>query len=186
MVASCATAALLLAAAVVPALRRRLEAWKLALLIELVSGLFFGVGLAISGMARPSKVAAFLDLRSGSWDPSLAFVMGSALMLTFPFFQALDRREGCAPLVGSRFEFPPKSKPIDTTLVAGAMLFGIGWGLAGACPGPVWVLLLAVPSLEIAMLWVGMFAGMGVWAASQPGPSAPLLAADPEAATAQE
>jgi len=189
LIAAGGVAALILAGTVALAIRGRLEAEKLVPVLELISGLAFGAGLVVSGMARPSKVAAFLDLRSGAWDPSLAFVMASALLLTFPFFQLLERREPQGPLVGTSWELPPRQKPVDTPLVVGTFLFGIGWGLAGACPGPIWVLLLAVPSLEITMVWLGMIAGMTVWVLQQKQcnksyEACTLLSPDPEAEAA--
>jgi len=115
----------------------------------------------ISSMARPSKIAAFLDLGSGAWDPSLAFVMACALLLTFPCFQILERRTSpYTPLLGGTMGLP-KTKPVDLPLFLGSVLFGFGWGLCGICPGPLWVLLLARPSLEVVCAWLAMMVGMG-------------------------
>ncbi|MFY2763615.1 DUF6691 family protein [Arenimonas sp. MALMAid1274] len=96
-----------------------------------IAGLLFGLGLAVAGMADPEKVLAFLDVL-GNWDPSLAFVMGGALAVAVPGF-ALVRRRGravCGPL-----QLPGK-RTVDRDLLLGAVLFGVGWGLAGYCPGP--------------------------------------------------
>jgi len=133
---------------------------------ELVSGLLFGGGLLISGMARPSKVAAFLDLGSGAWDPSLAFVMGGALILTFCFYWGVQRRMQ-QPLLGGGWCLPPRSKPVDRELVFGTAMFGFGWGLSGLCPGPMWVLVAARPSAPFLVYLVGLMAGMGLWMLQQ-------------------
>lgn len=101
-------------------------------LVSLACGLLFGLGLAISGMTDPAKVLGFLDV-TGAWDPTLAFVMGGALAVNAVAFALTRRRQG--PLFGERFHIPTRSD-IDTRLVAGAALFGVGWGLAGFCPGP--------------------------------------------------
>jgi uncharacterized membrane protein YedE/YeeE len=97
-----------------------------------LAGLLFGLGLAVSGMTDPDKVLNFLDL-AGRWDPSLALVMGGALVVTVPGFAWL-RRRGCT-LDGAALPIPPTGR-IDARLVAGGLLFGIGWGIAGYCPGP--------------------------------------------------
>lgn len=94
-------------------------------------GLIFGVGITISGMANPAKVLNFLDI-AGAWDPSLIFVMGGALLTTFIGYRLVFRRP--APLLEDRFQIPT-SRIIDARLVGGAAVFGIGWGIAGFCPG---------------------------------------------------
>src|SRR6056297_3004080 len=94
-------------------------------------GLVFGLGIAISGMANPAKVLNFFDV-AGSWDPSLAFVMGGALVVTFLGYRVLPGLK--APLLAPRFGWPA-AREIDLRLVAGSALFGIGWGIAGFCPG---------------------------------------------------
>lgn len=94
-------------------------------------GLLFGLGISISGMANPAKVLNFFDL-AGSWDPSLAFVMGGALAVAIPGYRLVFRR--AAPLLAPRFSLPTR-KDIDRELVGGAALFGVGWGIAGFCPG---------------------------------------------------
>lgn len=101
-------------------------------LMALLVGVVFGIGLIISGMTDPSKVIGFLDL-AGNWDPSLAFVMGGAILVglaTFPFATARTRS-----LLGAAMHLPT-SRQIDRRLVVGGLAFGAGWGLAGFCPGP--------------------------------------------------
>jgi len=100
--------------------------------IALVVGLAFGFGLCLSGMNEPSKVLAFLDL-AGEWDPSLAFVMGGAIAAALPIF-AFARR-GRIDWIGDRIDWPD-NRQIDAPLALGAVIFGVGWGLAGLCPGP--------------------------------------------------
>lgn len=101
-------------------------------LAALASGLVFGLGLAVAGMIDPRKVLAFLDV-AGQWDPSLSLVLGSAVVVTFAGYRlALSRR---APVLDWRFHLPAKAK-IDVPLITGAVLFGIGWGISGYCPGP--------------------------------------------------
>lgn len=124
-------------------------------LVALLAGLLFGAGLALGGMTNPAKVVAFLDV-SGRWDPSLAFVMGSALLVTFPVF-AWVRRAG-RPLLAERFQLPTK-RDLDPQLLAGAALFGIGWGIAGLCPGPA-IANLAAGSPEVLLFVAAMVAGM--------------------------
>ena len=97
-----------------------------------ICGLLFGVGLSISGMVNPAKVIHFVDV-TGRWDPSLAFVMAGAL-LVFSFGFRLTQKSA-KPLFALKFQVPAR-RDIDRSLVAGAMVFGIGWGLAGICPGP--------------------------------------------------
>ena len=101
-------------------------------LVSLMAGLVFGLGLAIAEMTNPLKVLAFLDL-AGDWDPSLAFVMGGAVTVTALAFRFILRRS--VPFYGERFHLPTLTQ-IDRKLLVGAALFGIGWGLAGYCPGP--------------------------------------------------
>ncbi|PNO61503.1 transporter [Aeromonas hydrophila] len=105
----------------------------MALLTSLLAGLLFGLGLAISGMVDPARVTGFLDL-AGAWDPSLAFVMGGALLVFMPgyFLLVKPRRQS---VLGEPIAAVPAAK-LDRNLVGGAALFGIGWGLVGICPGP--------------------------------------------------
>lgn len=94
-------------------------------------GLIFGVGIAISGMANPAKVLNFFDI-AGTWDPSLIFVMGGALVTTFIGYKLVFGRS--APIIEGKFQLPTNNK-IDLKLVGGSAVFGIGWGIAGFCPG---------------------------------------------------
>ncbi|HEV2334450.1 MAG TPA: YeeE/YedE family protein [Stellaceae bacterium] len=98
----------------------------------LVAGLLFGLGLVISHMIDPAKVLGFLDI-AGSWDPSLAFVMAGAIPIAAIGFGATRAR--AAPILATRFQGPSRTR-LDRTLVIGAALFGVGWGLVGYCPGP--------------------------------------------------
>ncbi len=98
----------------------------------LALGALFGVGLYVSQMVNPAKVIGFLDV-TGHWDPSLAFVMGGALLVTLPAFAIARRSAG--PVLASQFAMPTR-RDIDARLVGGAVLFGVGWGLSGFCPGP--------------------------------------------------
>ena len=120
-----------------------------------VVGLIFGVGLMLSGMTDPGKVIGFLDV-SGDWDPSLALVMGGAIAVgVFAFAWAKKRRQ---PVLGEAFDWPA-SEQIDRRVVIGSLVFGIGWGLAGFCPGPALVSLAA--GQEKALYFVGaMIFGM--------------------------
>jgi uncharacterized protein len=125
------------------------------LVIALVAGLLFGLGLGISEMLSPSRVLGFLDI-SGLWDPTLLFVMGGALLITFPAFRLARRMQ--SPLFESKFVLPTR-KDIDARLVQGAVLFGIGWGLAGLCPGPA-IVGLASLNTEVLLFFVSMLTGM--------------------------
>lgn len=102
-------------------------------LAALLSGLLFGAGMIISQMVDPRIVIAFLDI-TGNWDPSLAFVMGGALSVFIPFYHFIIKPRKSA-MNGDVFNLPSNNK-VDKNLVIGAMLFGIGWGLVGICPGP--------------------------------------------------
>ncbi|MFD1200191.1 DUF6691 family protein [Brucella gallinifaecis] len=97
----------------------------------LLIGLIFGIGIAISGMMNPAKVLNFFDI-TGNWDPSLAFVMGGAILIAIPGYHLVLARK--APLFETKFQLPD-TKLIDAKLIAGSTLFGIGWGIAGFCPG---------------------------------------------------
>ena len=130
-----------------------------------IAGLVFGLGLLISGMASPEKVLGFLDL-AGPWDPSLALVMGGAIAVGLLGFALVRKRS--KSVLGEPMQMPTR-KDIDAPLVVGASLFGIGWGLAGYCPGPALVGVTAgIPSALI--FTVAMLAGMiafGWWQASK-------------------
>jgi uncharacterized membrane protein YedE/YeeE len=120
------------------------------------SGLLFGVGLLIGGMTDPKNVIGFLDV-FGDWNPRLVFVMGGAILAHAPF-NAWVRRRG-SPLLGAKLLIPTR-RDIDAALVAGAALFGVGWGLSGYCPGP------SLVSLPAARLGVVVFVAaliLGSW-----------------------
>ena len=129
----------------------------MSLIVSFFLGLLFGVGLLLSGMTRPDKVKGFLDL-AGTWDPSLALVMvGAILVALIPF--RLGAQRGKAWLGG---EIPsPEALPIDRVLIVGSLVFGVGWGLGGYCPGPALVSLGAgVPAAVLFVL--AMVLGIGV------------------------
>lgn len=126
-------------------------------LMALLAGLVFGFGLLLSGMANPAKVLNFLDV-AGHWDPSLAFVMAGAIAVTLPGYKLL--RGWKAPLFSDTFHWPGATA-IDRRLVTGAVLFGVGWGLGGLCPGPA---IVAVPMLApgVLVFFVAMVAGLAL------------------------
>jgi uncharacterized membrane protein YedE/YeeE len=120
-----------------------------------LAGLVFAAGLVLGGMTQPSKVVAFLDF-TGAWDPSLAFVMGGALG-THAMLRRFVLARG-APVFGSTFSLPTRAD-IDTPLIVGAAIFGVGWGLGGFCPGPAVVALGG--GADAALIFVpAMLAGM--------------------------
>ena len=127
-------------------------------LASLLAGLVFGLGLIISGMANPAKVLGFLDL-TGTWDPSLAFVMGGAIAVGLVAFAVAGRRTSSLLGVDMRL---PSARHIDRRLVAGSVLFGIGWGIAGICPGPGLVS-LGMGEIKALVFVAAMLAGMGVF-----------------------
>ncbi|CAJ0778085.1 hypothetical protein LMG19083_00368 [Ralstonia psammae] len=130
----------------------------MAIVIALVAGLLFGAGLIVSGMANPAKVLGFLDL-FGQWDPSLAFVMAGAIAVgVIAFFVA--RRRGRSWL-GTLIQFP-STTGVTARLVLGSAVFGIGWGLAGFCPGPALVALGAGVPKAVGFV-AAMLAGMAVF-----------------------
>ncbi|KPQ30124.1 MAG: putative transporter component [Marinobacter excellens HL-55] len=127
-------------------------------LASLFAGLLFGFGLIVSGMANPEKVLGFLDL-AGLWDPSLAFVMGGAILVGLVAFTFAKKRT--LSFLGFNMKLPGNTH-IDKRLVIGSLMFGIGWGIAGFCPGPG---LVALGAGEIkAVVFVGsMVAGMMIY-----------------------
>lgn len=124
-------------------------------LIALLAGVLFGFGLMLSGMANPQKVMNFLDL-AGTWDPTLAFVMGGALLVSVPAFHFVLKRP--AAWTGTGFGLPT-SKDIDPRLITGAAIFGTGWGLSGYCPGPA-IAALSFASVNALTIVCTMLAGM--------------------------
>lgn len=130
----------------------------MALLTSFLAGLVFGIGLIVSGMANPKKVLGFLDL-AGAWDPSLALVMVGAIAVGVVAFAVARRRS--VSLLGESMRMPT-ARQIDRRLVAGSVLFGVGWGIAGFCPGPALVALGAGES-KAAVFVAAMIVGMGVF-----------------------
>lgn len=124
-------------------------------LTALLAGLIFGLGLIVSGMSNPAKVLDFLDL-TGQWDPSLAFVMGGAIGVGLLAFASAGRMP--QSLLGNPIQLPTATR-IDRRLVIGSLLFGIGWGIAGICPGPALVL-LGAGQTKGAVFVLAMLAGM--------------------------
>ena len=128
----------------------------MSFLVNLALGILFGAGLIVSGMADPAKVLNFLDF-FGTWDPSLAFVMGGAVIVAFVGYRLVLRRG--RPIVGSGFHLPARSD-IDARVIAGPAIFGIGWGLGGFCPGPALTALSLGAAGTLAFV-PAMLAGMG-------------------------
>ncbi|WP_298957865.1 DUF6691 family protein [uncultured Methylobacterium sp.] len=120
-----------------------------------LAGLLFGIGLALSGMLDPARVRGFLDV-TGAWDPTLAFVLAGAVMAS-SLGTALARRLR-RPLLAERFDWPTRTR-IDRPLILGAVLFGIGWGLSGFCPGPA-VAALSAGLLPVVVFVAAMVVGM--------------------------
>ena len=127
----------------------------------LVAGLLFGIGLIVSGMTDPSKIIGFLDL-AGAWDPSLAFVMGGAILVGLIAFRFARRRR--APFLGGAM-LVPAARTIDPPLILGSVAFGVGWGLAGYCPGPAIVAYGAGQDKAVVFM-VAMIAGMALYEAA--------------------
>lgn len=126
-------------------------------LVAWLSGLLFGIGLIVSGMANPAKVLNFLDI-FGHWDPSLAFVMGGAVLVTLVGFRIVSKRAN--PVLLPSFQLPTR-QDIDKPLIVGAILFGLGWGIGGYCPGPAWTALSAFAPGTLVFL-VAMLIGMSL------------------------
>lgn len=124
-------------------------------MIAFVVGVIFAIGLGISGMLNPGKVKAFLDISGGKWDPSLMFVMVGAIGLNIVSFRFILKRE-CS-LLGEKFAVPG-NKNVDGKLILGAILFGVGWGMAGICPGPA-IANLASGKTSVLIFFASMVAG---------------------------
>ena len=130
-----------------------------ATIIALFAGIIFAAGLTLGGMTDPHKVQAFLDvggISAGRWDPSLAFVMGGALLVSLFAFKSIKPR--AVPWATTRFELPTRND-IDARLVIGAILFGVGWGIAGYCPGPALASLLT-GGADVLWFVAAMIGGM--------------------------
>ena len=127
-------------------------------IIAMLAGLIFGLGLILAGMADPAKVLAFLDI-TGAWDPSLALVMGGAIAVGSVAFAVASRRN--RSYLGLPMHLPT-ARVIDKRLILGSLAFGIGWGMAGICPGPALVLLGAGSSKGIVFV-AAMLLGMGIF-----------------------
>ena len=125
---------------------------------SLLAGLVFGLGLIVSGMANPAKVLGFLDL-AGSWDPSLAFVMAGAVAVGTVAFLLARRRS--VSLLGLDMKLPV-ARGIDRRLIGGSVMFGVGWGVAGFCPGPALVA-FGMGELKALGFVAAMLLGMGVF-----------------------
>ncbi len=126
--------------------------------IEFVLGLTFGLGLLISGMTDPGKVQGFLDL-AGAWDPSLAFVMGGGVLVGLLGFGVAKKKT--TSLSGTPFQWPAMTQ-VDRPLVLGSLMFGMGWGLAGFCPGPALVAMAAGNDKALVFV-LAMMAGMALF-----------------------
>jgi uncharacterized membrane protein YedE/YeeE len=124
--------------------------------VALLSGALFGYGLSLSGMVDPARVLGFLDIASGHWDPSLMFVLGGAVCVAF-IAVAIQRRLP-RPVLDNQFHIPERTD-IDARLVGGSVLFGIGWGLAGFCPGPA-LSALTTGLTPVLLFIAAMIAGM--------------------------
>jgi uncharacterized membrane protein YedE/YeeE len=148
-------------------------------LLQFAIGLIFGLGLLLSGMSNPAKVLNFLDLGgigAGTWDPSLAFVMAGAVAVTFAGFNFVLKRS--QPLFSETFHLPTKSE-IDRRIILGPAIFGVGWGLAGFCPGPA-LTALGFGSKAALLFVAAMLAGMVLarWIARRPSLSGIVTPAD--------
>ena len=128
------------------------------ILMALITGLVFGIGLIVASMTNPAKVLGFLDL-AGRWDPSLALVMAGAILVALPAFRiAAKRRQS---LLGEPMHLPTATR-IDRRMVLGSLAFGAGWGLAGFCPGPA-LASLATGAVQPLIFCAAMLAGMGIF-----------------------
>jgi uncharacterized protein len=148
-------------------------------LLQFAIGLIFGLGLLLSGMSNPAKVLNFLDLGgigAGTWDPSLAFVMAGAVAVTFAGFNFVLKRS--QPLFSETFHLPTKSE-IDRRIILGPAIFGVGWGLAGFCPGPA-LTALGFGSKAAVLFVAAMLSGMVLarWIARRPSLSGIVTPAD--------
>lgn len=132
-------------------------------LSEFLIGLVFGTGLILSGMSNPAKVIGFLDI-SGLWDPSLAFVMGGAVLVALIAFRVARQRTQA--FFGDALKLPTATQ-LDKRLIVGSLLFGVGWGLAGFCPGPA-IVSLGAGYTQALVFVIAMIAGMLVFELANP------------------
>ena len=123
-------------------------------LVSLISGIIFGIGLVISEMINPEKVLGFLDV-FGNWDPSLAFVMIGALIVSSPLFHIIKKKE--KPIFAENFNYS-NNKSINNKLILGSAIFGAGWGLIGLCPGPA-ISSIALLDIHSIIFVIAMFVG---------------------------
>jgi uncharacterized protein len=149
-------------------------------LTALLAGLVFGIGLIVSGMFNPAKVLGFLDL-AGRWDPSLALVMGGAIAVGGIAFAVADRRS--TTLLGTPMMLPT-ARNLEPRLVLGSLMFGVGWGLAGFCPGPALVALGAGYGKAVVFV-VAMLAGMLAFEWAERARAGPVAAPEPRAAASE-
>jgi len=152
----------------------------MVVLLQFAIGLVFGLGLLLSGMSDPAKVLNFLDvagMSAGTWDPSLAFVMAGAIGVGFVGYRHVLKRP--QPLFAERFHLPARGE-LDLRIVIGPAIFGVGWGLAGFCPGPA-LTAIGFGSRAAIIFVAAMFAGMWLarWLARRPGLSNLAIASDP-------
>ncbi|UPY35620.1 DUF6691 family protein [Sediminicoccus sp. KRV36] len=140
----------------------------MSIIVQFAIGLVFGLGLLVAGMSNPAKVLNFLDLGAiptGGWDPSLAFVMAGAIAVTFIGFKLVLRRP--RPIFGETFHLPGATE-IDSRILLGPAIFGVGWGLAGFCPGPAFTALASGGGAAVFFV-VAMLSGMAAarWLANR-------------------
>jgi uncharacterized membrane protein YedE/YeeE len=134
----------------------------MTLITSLLAGLVFGIGLILSGMTNPAKIIGFLDF-TGKWDPSLLFVMLGAILVSFFAFRVAAKR--ASTVLGQPISIPTK-KDLDVRLIAGSAIFGIGWGLAGYCPGPGLASIIT-GGLQPILFVIAMLIGMALYEAMQ-------------------
>jgi uncharacterized membrane protein YedE/YeeE len=127
-------------------------------LVAFAGGIIFGLGLCISKMVDPNKIMGFLDV-AGNWDPSLLLVMFSALVIVSIGYRLALKRE--KPVLDQKFYLPTNNQ-LDIKLILGAILFGVGWGLIGYCPGPI-VTSLGFLSVDVVIIFISMLVGMVTW-----------------------
>lgn len=143
-------------------------------LVALIAGIVFGAGLAVSGMSDPMRVRAFLDV-AGNWDPTLAFVISGALLPMIVAWRIQARLK--KPVLAAQFHLPVAQR-VDVRLLGGAAIFGLGWGIAGVCPGAAIADLFIMPS-QAALFVVAMLGGMGLRRlTAKPLPAAKTAVAD--------